>query len=65
MNREAMDYVREDCARDARIDAYYEIRDIRNQQALQRQRMRNGGFTDEELMSEDEEFDEENEYGIV
>lgn len=65
MNRDAMDYVREDCERDARIDAYYETQDIRRQQALQRQRMRNGGFTDEELMSEDEEFDEEDEYGIV
>ena len=56
MNKE--DFYREEREHESRIDAYYERQEIRRQQELSRQRARNGGYTDEELMHEIEPYDE-------
>lgn len=55
------DFFREEREYESRIDKYYETQEMRRQQELSRQRARNGGYTDDELMSEIEPYDESNE----
>ena len=54
MNKENQEY--EEC-----IERYNEQQAMRHLQALQRQRMMSGGYTDEEV----DDFDEEEVYGII
>lgn len=51
------DFLREAREYGARVNRYYE----RQYQALQRQRMINGGYVDEEL----DDIDEEEAYGVI
>ena len=55
------DFIREEREYESRIDKYYETQEMRRQQELSRQRARNGGYTDDELMNEIEPYDESNE----
>ena len=62
------EFYREEHEYEARMEAYNEMQELRRQQALDRQRRLNGGYTDAEMgcyEDDEDELDEEKKYGII